>query len=230
MTRARIFAALLLGCAAAFAIFARWPGLDLWATGLFHDPVTGFTAADDGVPNTLRLVVWRLSEGLLAAALAALAVGLWTGADVLAVPRRVWAYVVLLYILGPGLLVDAILKPIWGRARPADVAEFGGALRFTPPHVMSGECARNCSFTAGEVAGVVALAVSVMVILASLRPGVSALVWRSSLAAMILLSLFVAYQRIAGGRHFLSDAIFSTLFVGIVALVLHAALFRRRAP
>ena len=26
------------GCAAAFAIFALWPGLDLWVTGLFYDP------------------------------------------------------------------------------------------------------------------------------------------------------------------------------------------------
>jgi lipid A 4'-phosphatase len=229
MTQARALAVLVLCCALAFMVFARWPGLDIWVTSFFHDPESGFTAVDEGVPNILRLVIWRLSEVVLAAALAALAVGVWTGTDVLAVPRRVWAYVVLLYVLGPGLLVDAILKPLWGRARPADVVEFGGALRFTPPHVISGECLRNCSFTAGEVAGVVALAVSVMMILVSLRPGGSALILRASLAILLLLSLFVAYQRIAGGRHFLSDAIFSSLFVGIVALVLHAGLFRRRA-
>jgi lipid A 4'-phosphatase len=227
MTRGRALAALLVACVLTFAVFARWPGLDLWVTGLFHDPKAGFAAVDKGFPNTLRLVVWRLSEAMLAAALAALVVGFWTRADALAVPRRVWTYVLLLYLLGPGLLVDAILKPVWGRARPEDVTEFGGALRFTPPHVISGECARNCSFTAGEVAGVIALAISVLLILGSLRPVVSVLVWRSSLAVMGLVSLFVAFQRIAGGRHFLSDAIFSSLFVAIVALVLHLVLFRR---
>lgn len=227
MTRGPLLALLILSCGLTFAVFARWPGLDLGVTGLFHDPVTGFAAADNGWLNTLRLLIWRLSEVLLAAAIVALIAGLWTGADILSVPRRVWGYVVLLYLLGPGLLVDAVLKPVWGRARPADVAEFGGSLRFTPPHVLSGECARNCSFTAGEVAGAVALAISVLVVLHSLRPRVAPRVWRVAVAATAAIVLFAAFQRIAAGRHFLSDAIFSTLFVAIVAILLHLMLFRR---
>ncbi len=48
-------------------------------------------------------MIWRVSEALLATALVAAAIGLWTGQDVLAVPRRLWSYIVLLYLLGPGL-------------------------------------------------------------------------------------------------------------------------------
>ena len=76
-------------------------------------------------------------------------------------------------------------------------------LRFTPPHVMSGQCTRNCSFTAGEVAGAVALAVSVM---ADPRQacdrGFRRWSRRSSLAAMILLSAVRGLPAHRGGAAF----------------------------
>jgi lipid A 4'-phosphatase len=224
--RLLVLGLLCAGLVLGFLVFARWPGLDLWVTGLFFDPATGFVAVDQGPLNVMRLAIWRVSEALLLAATAALAIGLWTRAPVLAVRRRVWAYIVLLYLLGPGLLADAILKPLWGRARPADVVEFGGTLRFTPPHVIAGECSRNCSFVAGEVAGVMALAVSILLILAQFRPLSGTTARRIGLGTCVVLWLFIVFQRIAGGRHFLSDSIFATIAVLIVALLLSAVLFR----
>ncbi len=126
-------------------------------------------------------------------------------------------------------MVDVVLKPLWGRARPADVEAFGGSLPFTPPHVISGACGRNCSFPAGEVAGAVALSVSILLILRHVDPAREGRLYRAGVAACLVIPAFTAFQRIAGGRHFLSDSLLSALFVLVIALVLHAALFRRRA-
>src|SRR5262245_4094209 len=41
--------------------------------------------------------------------------------------RRACALVLLALALGPGLLVNGILKPLWGRPRPYQVESFGGA-------------------------------------------------------------------------------------------------------
>ena len=59
-------------------------------------------------------------------ALFGLIVGRGLRYPVLGVPVRSWGYILLLYALGPGLLVDGLLKRFWGRARPADVQTFGG--------------------------------------------------------------------------------------------------------
>ena len=42
------------------------------------------------------------------------------------VPGRAAVFLVLSLLLGPGLLVNVILKDNWGRPRPGSVVEFGG--------------------------------------------------------------------------------------------------------
>ena len=49
--------------------------------------------------------------------------------------RRVFAFIALLMVLGPGLLVNAIFKEYWGRPRPREIVEFGGQRAFVPPLV-----------------------------------------------------------------------------------------------
>ena len=216
--------ALVAAIAASFAVFALWPGLDLWVTGRFHDPLQRFSAADAGWPNMGRMAVWRASQALLLVSFVALAYGLLRRQDALGVPARVWGYVLGLYLIGPGLLVDVVLKPVWGRARPANVLEFGGTLDFTPPTQIADQCARNCSFVSGEVAGAVALAISLLLILAHLRDRLGRWTYRIARAIVLFLPIFIAWQRIAAGRHFLSDAVFATLFTLLVAVVLYAAI------
>ncbi len=61
--------------------------------------------------------------------------------------RLACSFLALLYILGPGVLVNLLFKEHWGRPRPVNIVEFGGtqqyvllALRETRCHVemMSG--------------------------------------------------------------------------------------------
>ena len=66
-------------------------------------------------------------------------------------PRSI-VYVGLSYLIGPGLLVNGILKSYVGRVRPRDLMEFGGDKTFSetyPP--LFGECVSNCSFVSGDV-------------------------------------------------------------------------------
>jgi lipid A 4'-phosphatase len=118
-------------------------------------------------------------------------------------------------------LVNGILKPLWGRARPYLVTQFGGEAQFTPAWVFSDQCRGDCSFVSGEMAGAVALAI-LLAMLARTYRGLWLLVG--------IVPAFTAWQRIAAGRHFLSDIVISALFVCLIALVLARQFAPARPP
>jgi len=115
--------------------------------------------------------------------------------------------------IGPGLVVNGILKEHWGRARPRDVTEFGGDRRFTPAFVISDQCERNCSFTAGHPSAGFALA-ALGYAYASRRKR-----WQV-IAAATGFGLIVGLARVAAGGHFLSDVLFSGVIVIGLTLLL----------
>lgn len=211
----------------AFVLFSARPQLDMWASGAFFDPVAGRFALDDWAPaEALRMAVWNVSIAMLLSALGlSLVAAMRRGRRVIWVPLRAWLYIVAVYALAVGILVETLLKRGWGRARPAQVTEFGGTARFTPPDVISDQCSRNCSFVSGEVAGAVALAIGLAVILAWAGPRLPRLLraglWTLALAAPVM----IAVQRLGAGRHFLSDVLLAALLTGLVAALL-ARLFR----
>ena len=45
---------------------------------------------------------------------------------------KAWLFLFLGLLVGPGLVVNGILKDHWGRARPAEIIEFGGTAHFSP--------------------------------------------------------------------------------------------------
>ncbi len=124
--------------------------------------------------------------------------------------RRV-VYLFLVLIIGAGLIVNVILKDNFGRARPRDIAEFGGVHEFTPPFVIADACRKNCSFASGEGAGgFFALALA------------SALTRRrAALAAAFGFGVVVSLSRIASGAHFLSDTVVSFFVMLTLADVLY---------
>ena len=61
--------------------------------------------------------------------------------------------------VGPGLLVNGILKQEWGRPRPVHVDTFGGRDAFKSWYETDGTCPGNCSFVSGEGALVIVLVV-----------------------------------------------------------------------
>jgi len=211
---------------AAAAVFALWPGIDRWVTALFFRD-GAFPLADLAALNLLRHALWDLS---IAVFLAALLLALWTAwrGPVAGIGLRVWVFVTGLYLLGPGLLVNGLLKNNWGRARPAQVTDFGGQADFTPFWQIADQCQSNCSFVSGEGSAAVALAISVFVIVAAMRPSLPA-AWRRTIQALAVLAAAAGlFQRLATGRHFLSDTVFAALFVIGIALALDRLLLRRK--
>lgn len=193
------------------ALFLVFPGLDLWAGGLFHTPGRGFlltgNAFFDAVHDYIGLLGWGLFLGGMLVWLASFRP---RAPERLRAMRRAAAFVALVQLLGPGLLVNVVFKDHWGRARPGYVEAFGGDRQFTPPWVPSDQCRKNCSFVCGD---------------ASVGFGLIALAYvgrrrRAWFAAALIVGGALGVMRMAQGGHFLSDVVFAFYAVWFVAWVL----------
>ncbi len=129
------------------------------------------------------------------------------------------AFLTLAMALGPGLLVNIVLKDHWHRPRPVQTREFGGAAEFRPVWRMDGACAKNCSFVSGETS-----AAFWLVAPALLAPTP----WQGpALAAALATGVLTGVLRMALGGHYLSDVLLAGLLTLLVVLVLRALLFAR---
>jgi membrane-associated PAP2 superfamily phosphatase len=131
---------------------------------------------------------------------------------------RAALFLVLTMALGPGILTNVILKDHWGRTRPIDVAEFGGAGRFTAWWDPRGDCPDNCSFVAGEAAG----AFWTLAPAALAPPQWRALAYGGALVFGVAISVL----RIGAGGHFFTDVVFAGVFIFLLIWATHGLLFR----
>jgi lipid A 4'-phosphatase len=117
-------------------------------------------------------------------------------------------YLLVAVVLGPGLFVNYALKDHIGRARPSQILEFGGNKAFVGPLRISNECEHNCSFSSGHAAmGYYFSGISYVV-----PPQYQTLVF----ALGIALGSVIGLGRIAQGGHFLSDVVFSGIFIMLI--------------
>lgn len=129
---------------------------------------------------------------------------------------RACIYLDLTYLLGPLILTNLILKGHWGRARPEQLAQFGGTEAFTPawlPTAYGGP-----SFVSGEVAFVAATCAVALLVRGRMR----ALLFLVGLVP----TLTMAVLRVIQGGHFVSDVLFAILFSWLIAWLVHSALYR----
>lgn len=197
---------LWLAFAGVGLLFILLPQLDLAVSGLFYTPGVGFAARGTWFERLVhQSTYWFLVLGTPAL------VGLWLAR------RRGWlvgfgvggrdlALLLLVLALGPGLLVNGILKEHWGRARPLDCQEFGGTRVFTPAFVPSDQGGH--SFSSGHASGS-SYWVVVALVLAPRR--------RLWLWLALGYSLLVAWARLAAGGHFPSDILVSWFMVALLA-------------
>jgi len=147
--RAAILASIFLGL-----IPAWWPELDLKVAAAFYDDARGFANHDLPVITVIYHGINWLARGAFLALAFGLAGGmafqasrnfgqLPTSAPRPLRPPRVrqaMACALLSLVIGPGLLVNLVLKENVGRARPIQVEAFGGNRQFSPALRQAHEC------------------------------------------------------------------------------------------
>jgi lipid A 4'-phosphatase len=211
--------ALALAIVAAAATAFSLPGfnIDLSIASLFYDPSTKtFLAGKESA------FAWLRDHGAVAmvtcAAFVALALQTFSWWWRLpSAPPRAAVFLTISLLLGPGLLVNVILKDSWGRPRPGSVIELGGTQPYVHWWDRSGTCQNNCSFASGEAAA------------AAWMFGPSMLApphWRAAaMAGAAVFTVAMSALRVAAGGHFLTDVVFGALIALIVLLAVHKAVF-----
>ena len=109
------------------------------------------------------------------------------------------AFLLTTLAVGPGIIINGILKNFWGRARPRDTLDFGGDLPFTPAWTNADHCSGNCSFVSGEASAAIWLVALTFVVPGRFRMPV--------LFAALSFAAAASTNRIAFGAHYLSDVV-----------------------
>jgi lipid A 4'-phosphatase len=182
-------------CLALIPIF--WSSLDLSVARAV------FSARDSGPGTWLLVQTLNHYTPLAFRTLLVFCAALWIASSVISRWKHLrlpLAFVVLAGIAGPGLAVNGIVKPLWERARPHQIVEFGGAQKFTQAGAFSEECSKNCSFVSGHAACGFFLS-SLCLIFRKRR-----LAW---MATGVLAGALIGFARIGSMDHWLSDVLWA---------------------
>ncbi|MDR2105058.1 MAG: phosphatase PAP2 family protein [Deferribacteraceae bacterium] len=134
-------------------------------------------------------------------------------ANFLHLPRIFVVYIALVFIIGPGIVVNKLLKEKVGRARPFQTTYFMGKADFSPAFKVTEFGGKYASFVSGHAAfGFFWMALAFPMKNRSNR--------RKYLSFGFSLGAAIGFVRILQGKHYLSDVVFSFFFVYIAAAVL----------
>ncbi|TAK73353.1 MAG: phosphatase PAP2 family protein [Aquabacterium sp.] len=189
--------------------FVLWPGLDLALTRRVYDSKLGFLWRDEAVVQALYLGVPWTARALILGALLLWLYARFKPGSVRPLWQHTAALAVAAGLLGPGLVVEGVLKPFWQRPRPVQVLEFGGTHAYEPPFHHCADCNTHHSFVSGHAAAGFAL---LTLGLASGPRG-----RRRWLAAGLLAGTVTGAGRILQGGHFLSDIVYAFYAVWLSA-------------
>ena len=217
MNRAALFIVLIVSAMTAVT-FGLFPQIDIEISHLFFTRSHEFALAHDAwLTWARRISMWVVAALAL---LPIVALGAKMLKPKMRMPIRGRAVVFLLatFVLGPGLLVNTVLKEEWGRSRPGDVQEFGGSDQFVAWWNPDGRCTGNCSFVSGEGSAAFWTPAPAVLAPAPLRP--------LAYVVAIAFGASVGMLRIAFGGHFFTDVAFSGVLTFLVIYVTHALLYR----
>jgi lipid A 4'-phosphatase len=203
----------------ATLVFLTFPKIDLSISGAFHVHNGAFSGQSLRWVHALRGSFTAVFYLCIGVSLAGLILTRYRARRWLNLDDKQWLFLAMCLSMGPGVLANVVLKDHWGRARPKQVVEFGGAKTFTPPMIPTDQCANNCSFVSGEAAAIFMPFYALGLIVPQ---------WTVTLLAAGTVCGFAAgFVRIAQGAHFLSDVIFAGVFMAMTAGLAYRALFGR---
>lgn len=198
------FGVLIVLCTAA--------DIDLALSAWFYTPETGWREAEAWIWRWLYDLGPVPALGMSVGAFAVLLGSRWRPAWVRY--RRACLILVLAVILGPGVAVNGIIKPLWGRPRPRHVVMFGGTKVYRPWWQPRG-IGRGASFPSGHASiGFVMIAGAVLVP----RPYGRLRHW--AVGSAIGYGFLIGGGRIVQGGHFFSDVLWSGLIVVLITYAL----------
>ena len=213
-----VFALWIVGACAAFLIGVS--DLDLGWTEHFY-----ISGRDSGSwltgKNTLFSTLYRYGElpGILMAALSAMGLLMVKLGRLDRRYTRPLLVIVLTVILGPGLVVNGILKEYWGRPRPADLQQFGATEQYRHFWNPGGKgCGK--SFVCGHCA--IAFSTCSVVALYPIHPVLAS----AGLATGLIYGTLMSLARISQGGHFSTDAVWAAVIVLSLIVVLYYFVFR----
>jgi lipid A 4'-phosphatase len=198
-------------CIVAIVLFA--------ATGLDIETMRPFYHPDHKDPwSTKEQPLWSLfyrSAPWVTASLAVTGMALFVLGVIRERSQRFrWygLFVLLCVTIGPGLIINLVLKDHWGRPRPRQIVEFGGQYEYVQPFVPAAFNTPRKSFPCGHCSvGYLYSAGWWLLRRRRLR-------WAAvSLAGGLTLGTLLGIGRMAAGAHFLSDAVWSALIAYSVA-------------
>lgn len=185
---------------------------DLFISGIFHDPQHGWLLADDNP--------WQFTYhyGMIPAFMMALGgLGIFLFGFFyknIRHYRKIGIFLILFLLVGPGMVVNTLFKDHWGRPRPADIENFGGAASYQP-FWQPGEPGQGKSFPSGHAS----VGFFIFAPFFFLRHNQRRLA-NLFLALGIAYGLLMGTGRIVQGGHFLSDVIWSGGFTYLSGLTL----------
>ncbi len=181
-------------CLCCVVVFLIYPELDRWVSDRFYNQ--GFFLADNTFVRGMYLLFAKI-HALYLLVFIGLITYFWRTKQHL--KRRASVFLLCALLLGPGIMVNLVLKDnSVGRPRPVHSEPYGGKETFTPVFHYSGACEKNCSFVSGH---------------AAIGFFTMALFWvtlrRRWLLAGLAMGALVGGGRILQGGHYFSDVIFA---------------------
>jgi len=202
-------------------VFGLFPQLDLYISGFFYgyteEPLYFALRLRAPLKIARNIAVW-IPTLMIIPPLVALIGKLIRPRRPMIIPGRAVLFLILTLALGPGLLVNVLLKDPWARPRPVDVTEFGGVEHFVAWWDPRGDCPSNCSFVSGDVAG----AFWTIAPAALAPPQWRALAYGAALALGTVTSVF----RVMAGAHFVTDAVFAGILTFLIIWLGYALIYR----
>lgn len=127
-------------------------------------------------------------------------------------------------LIGPGILINTVLKPNWGRPRPCDTVVFGGEYDYIPPGTI-GPYEMAKSFPSGHASMGFVFLLPAFLLLRK-NPNAAMCVF----VVGFLCGAGVGASRIAEGGHYLSDIAWSGAIVYFTGLTLYVGMYGWKQP
>ncbi|WP_224005034.1 phosphatase PAP2 family protein [Aureimonas sp. SA4125] len=209
------------GILATSLFFWSFPEVDLVVSRWFFSPIDGFILSADSNLQWIRNSGPWVLAGVIVIILVRILRDAINGALIWSRVRKpVWLLSGL--ALGPGLIVNGLLKAHWGRPRPIQIDVFGGDAVHQMVWVISDWCEGNCSFVSGEASSSAWLVAAALVTPKPVR--------LAAIAAALVYAGSLSLTRIAFGGHFLSDVVLAWLICGLIFAILYRLILDTTYP